>query len=271
MKNIKNIASTLVLSLVLSACGGGGGDGDSATNVSGTWRGALTKTSDTCIQGGPQAINVTHTVNQNEDAISLQAESGVIFIGNTVGRNGFSVDGSHSTIGAPTCSDQSRIEYDSINDDDDTTADISLTINRTCQGLAPCTLSYTGTVSRAVSSGDPVTPSPTAVPGTTPIAGGCSAINPNPAAGTYEGDGSCGISDAEFSFLNNVVVLEPFGSNGLTSFNLDPANSSLATSQRTDLTILAEPGFSCSLVCSPPSTFTVRCVKEGGISCVEKF
>lgn len=266
--------SILVISIgasCLAGCGGGGGDGDEATNVSGTWRAALIKSSDTCAQKGPAAINVTHTVNQNEDAINLQAESGVTFIGNTVGENGFSVDGNHPTIGSDECSDQTRIEYDSINDDSDPSAEIIITINRSCSGALPCTLEYTGTASRAASPATNPTPQATAAPGITPTAGGCPAINPNPAAGTYGGDGGCGISDTTFRYQNNVVVLEPLASNGVTSFNVDPVNNSLATSVSSDLTILGQTGSTCSMVCSAPGTFTVRCSKEGGVSCVEKF
>ena len=121
---------TCIISLS-AACGGGGGDGDTATNVSGTWTGALTKVSDACSPRSPQTITVRHRVAQNEDAVTLAAESGVQFVGNTVGQNGFSVDATHGTIGDTSCRDTSRIAYDSINNDSDSTADIDLTINRT--------------------------------------------------------------------------------------------------------------------------------------------
>lgn len=263
------LASSMIL--LLSSCGGGGGDGDDARVVSGIWRGALTKISDNCSVSGPAAINVSHQVNQNEDAVTLLAESGVSFLGNTVGENGFSVDGSHSTIGQANCSDQTRIEYDSINEDDDQTADVLITISRTCPGSVACTLQYSGTASRSANPTGTAVPTPNVTPGTTPIAGGCKAINTKPANDTFSGDGGCGISDAAFSIQGEAVVLEPFGANGLTTFNIDTANTSLANSQRTDLTILNDSGYSCSVLCSAPSTFTVRCIKEGATSCTEKF
>lgn len=254
-----------------AACGGGGGDGDDATNVSGLWSGALTKVSDGCSPASPQTINIQHNVAQNEDAVTLIAESNVQFVGNTVGDNGFSVDATHSTIGNSSCTDTTRISYDSINNDSDPTADIDVTINRTCTGAAACIIEYTGTVSR---TGTGTTdPTPTVAPGTTPVAsgGGCPGINPATVAGAYQGDGGCGISTTNYSYSNNTVVLEPFGANGATSFAVNSANTSAASSTRTDLTIKGVDGYSCSMVCSAPGTFTVQCFKEGGTSCVEKF
>ncbi len=255
------------------ACGGGGGDGDDATNISGVWSGALTKISDGCVANSPQTITVRHTVSQNEDAVILGAESGFQFVGNTVGENGFSVDATHDTVGTTSCADTSRIAYDSINDDTDPTADVDLSINRSCEGNATCQINYTGTVSRTGTNVTPPTPdaSPTVGAGTTPIAGGCSAINPATAAGTFGGDGGCGISSVSYTHQSGTVILEPFGSNGATSFSVAATDPSSARSSRNDLTVKGEVGYNCSLACSPPSTFTVQCFKEGGTTCVEKF
>ncbi len=279
---MKRIISTLFLSASAAAyimgCGGSNGDGDSFRNVSGTWSGALTKVSDTCAPAGPAVINFSHVVNQNEEAVTLIA-SGVTYLGNLVGNDGLSVDGSTSTV--KNCQDSNRIEYDSVADDDDTTANIDLRVTRTC-GANQCVIAYTGTASRTgIPSGNPTvtpaagstaTPTPT---GGTQTAGGCGAINPRTVAGTFAGDGGCGISSAGYRYeqqtTENVVILEPFGSNGATTFVVSPANTSSATTRRTDLTILSQPGYVCSMACSAPSTFTVSCTKEGGTSCIEKF
>ncbi len=272
-----NLNKTLLSSLIIlsiSACGGGGGDGDDARNMSGIWRGTLTKVSDSCTPAGPASITVNHQVNQNEDAIILKSEAGVDFLGNTVGQDGFSVDGSHATVGNSGCNDQTRIEYESIDDDDDPTADIVVKINRSCTNTSGCALEYSGTVSRTQGLSPTPVSSSTPLPGTpTPIviAGGCKDMNPKTVAGGFSGNGGCGISQTNFSTQGNAVVLEPFGSNGLTTFNIDSSNSALANSQRQDLTILSVDGNQCSITCSPPSTFTVRCQKEGGSSCIEKF
>lgn len=124
------------------------------------------------------------------------------------------------------------------------------------------------------SSEDPIvqaTPEPT----TEPIAGGCPAINERPATGEYSGDGGCGISTAAYRSQTvdgqQIIILEPFGANGATTFNVDPNDLSSATSQRLDLVILGVPGYRCTLSCSAPSTFRVTCFKEGGVTCEEKF
>lgn len=261
------ISSAVVL---LTACGGGGGDdSESIRNISGQWGGSLTQASDQC-GGAPATIDIAHAVSQNEDAVSLTSEAGVVFLGNMVGPDGFSVDGSHSTIGNANCSDSTRIEYDKIADDDDTLADVVVTIDRSCSGRAPCQIVYNGVASRAGNVA--VNPTPGVTPGATPITrGACSQMNPNPAAGTYAGDGGCGISDTAFRVNQNTVVLEPFGANGATSFGVSASDGSTASTARSDLTIGGVAGYSCAMACSPPGTFTVSCFKEGGTSCEEKF
>lgn len=273
MSYVKKYALLSSIVVLSAACGGGGGDGRDATDVSGLWTGALTKVSDSCTPQSPSTINISHNVAQNEDAVTLLAESGVQFVGNTVGENGFSVDGSHATVGNGSCTDTTRIEYDSINNDADTTADVDITISRSCLGASTCAIAYTGTVSRTGGSAVTPTPAPGTPPTstTTPIAGGCPAMNPNPASGTYSGDGGCGISDTDFNYASNTVVLEPFGANGATSFSVNTANPSEASSVRTDLTIQGVPGYACTMACSAPGTFSIQCFKEGGTSCVEKF
>jgi hypothetical protein len=278
--------SLLCLLTGLYACSDGGGDdGDGGRNVAGTWTGAITKVSDTCSGStAPSAFNFSHVVTQNDEAIILRDQGNVQYLGNTLSDDGFSVDAANVNSGA-NCNDDTRIRYDGIDGDSDATAGVEITILRDCGG-ATCSIEYSGTASRNAPAPNPnPNPTPTPAPGATPTpvptatpnpsAGGCLAINPNPANDSYSGDGECGISEVVYRTGTqggqSVVILEPFGANGATSFNLNSGNSSLASSARTDLTIRGETGYSCSLACSPPSTFTVSCFKEGSVTCSEKF
>ncbi len=273
------VCAVSLVMLSMASCGGSSGsDSDDPASVSGTWSGALTKTTDSCPGLGlPQVVNFNDVVIEGGgDSVELTTNDGTKYLGNIVGGNGFSVD---ATIpDSSGCAQTRRIEYDQVNDDDDGNASVEFNISRTCNG-ATCEAQYTGTASRA----GVAAPTPTAPPGatatppstTTPIAGGCAAMNPATASGTFAGDGGCGISDSALSFGsqegNQTVVLNPFGANGLTSFVISSANTSAASSIRTDLDIKGDVGYSCSMVCSPPGTFTVTCNKEGGTQCVEKF
>lgn len=270
LKNILCISCIAALGLGCNSSS----DDDSARNVSGVWRGALTKTNDTCSSGSAAVLNFTHNVNQNEDAVTLTQDS-LTYLGNFVGEDGFSVDNNSSTSGG--CTDSNRIAYDAIADDDDEAAEVDLTITRVC-GSVTCEIKYTGTGARAVSPAPTATPIPgaTATPVGTPAAtAGCSAINPRTVAGTFGGNGGCGISDVAYRFeeqgTEDVVILEPFGANGATSFVVSSSNASAGSSRRSDLSIKGEAGYLCTLACSAPSTFTVSCTKEGSASCVEKF
>jgi len=279
MKKIYLKALILALTpIVCISCGGGGGDdGTDVRFVGGTWRGSLTKISDTCSNGDTNTPAVQHQVNQVEEAIELLNEAGVKFLGNTVANDGFSVDGLQTVNVRLACTDSARIRYTDIDDNDDATASVEWDITRSCPGRANCEISYSGTTAR--SSGEPnATPIPSGQATATPAASngqGCLAINPNTEAGSYSGDGGCGISStvyrSEQQATESVVVLEPFGANGATSFVVSAANSSSASSRRTDLEIKGVPGYTCSLVCSPPSTFTINCFIEGGATCIEKF
>lgn len=273
--NIKSwsyLSFLLCLVILLCSCGGGSSDGSSPRNVSGTWQGALTKVTDTCTSAATQQ-NISHVVTQNQGAVVLTDSGDTTYIGNVVGEDGFSVDGSKAA--GQNCSDAIQIEYNDINEDDDSTTSINLTTVRSCAGQADCRIEFTGTGTRVTGAATPV-PTGTQTPPsqTTPIAGGCSAMNPNPASGEYAGDGGCGISSTKFSIITgaqDTVVLEPFGGNGATSFVVATPGSSAANSTRTDLTIAGTTGYACSLACSAPGTFTATCFKEGGTTCVEKF
>jgi len=281
MKNL--YLSVLSTSLLLIGCGGSNSDGSNVTSMNSSWAGALTKIKDTCVGSvAPQVLNFRHEVRQNQQAIFLSDGDGHQYIGNTVGE-GFSVDYINSV--GTQCSLHSQIRYSNANSDSDTTADIELTTTQDCAGNGGCVIDYTGTGSRGRAAETPTsvatampgqaTPGATPIVHTTPIAGGCPAMNPNPAAGTYHGNGGCGISDTLFRLspegAPTSVILEPFGANGATSFSINGANSSSAIAVRTDLTVKGDAGYSCSMACSAPGTFTVTCFKEGATQCVEKF
>ena len=276
MKLASLLSITLGLGLAFGGCGGGNGSDSHNRTVEGTWTGALTKVEDTCPgSAAPQTINFSHAVQRNESAVTVIDQAGIDYLGNLVGDNGFSADANTTgSIGGAQCSVLSRLSYDGIDIDTDDTASLELTITRSCQGNSDCTIRYSGTASRtSPATGATSTPtgSPTVAPTGTDLSGGCAAMNPNTEAGFYAGDGGCGLSEAVFRFSGNSIVLEPFGSNGATSFVIDSANTSSATSANSDLTIQGSAGYSCSMVCSPPGTFTVSCFKEGGTQCTEKF
>jgi len=268
MKKALLFTSMFALAL-FTGCGGDSGD-DEDRNVSGTWSGAITRVSDTCNSGAPQTANFTHTVTQNGEAVTLLDQNATRYLGNLLSDDGFSADATvNTTSGSTSCTEERQVEYDSINDDDDEAASMEVRIERTC-GSTKCEISYTGTAARRVAGGGATpTPQPSGTPGV--VTGGCAAINPRPAAGTYSGNGGCGLSDVKYTVSGQSVILEPFGANAATSFAINTANTSSATSTRNDLTINGVTGYSCSLTCAAPSTFTVSCFKEGGTTCTEKF
>jgi hypothetical protein len=276
MKKYPLILNLFVATSLLTACGGSNhdDDGDPVT-VAGRWSGALTKSVDSCpATNAPQTINFVHTVSQTGEAVTVITDQNRSYLGNTLSGTGFSADnaGGTVTVNGETCTVTNRIEYNDVNDDDDATASIDVRAIRECPTGPDCELSYTGTASRTgVSSTPAPSITPTIEPGTTPVAGGCAAINPRPAEGSYVGDGGCGLSTVVYRVTGSTVVLEPFGANGATSFGINATNTSSANSTRSDLTIKEEVGYTCSLACSAPSTFTVQCFKEGGTTCVEKF
>lgn len=273
---IASITGAVVLAV---GCGGDSSDDDIDDNpnrLGGTWSGAMTRVSDTCNRAEfPNTFTFTNVVIQNESAIDLQDGTGIRYLGNAVGDNGFSVDA--STSSAQQCNQARRIEYDRVDDNDDDTAETEFILTETCANGAACEVQYSGTASRT--GGGTATPAPTVAPGTpapTATPGGtartgCLAMNPNTAAGVYQGNGGCGFSETKFSFSGESVVLNPLGSNGLTTFTVNAANTSSAASVRSDLIVQGDAGYGCSMVCSPPGTFTVTCNREGGTQCVEKF
>jgi hypothetical protein len=255
--------------LGLAACGGSDGDDDDdVLFVSGVWRGAFTLTENTCnIPNQPQTFNFVHTVNQNEESVILETDAGQRFLGNVLSDQGFSVD----AVGAQnqsagtniTCNFNDRIEYDGVFDDDDNDADAELRLNGTCSNGATCRLTYQGTATRN-STGGGVTPTPV---GTPAARGACSSMTER----TYSGNEGCALGDLALRQSGNGLILEPFGVNGATSFNQSSSDASAATSTRTDLSVNGEDGYSCSVSCAPPITFTVTCFKEGGTTCEERF
>jgi len=268
MKTI-NLLPMLALSAaaLIAGCGGNSSDGNNTINVSGQWKGALTKVSDNCAGStAPQTLGFTHAVNQNEEAVTLTDGNGITFLGNVVSDDGFSVDATGAgAVGGMTCSvpQANQLRYKDIANNSDQTAAVEITV--TCSGGVGCGIDYTGTASRAVGA-ITTTPTPSGS-----VAGGCTAITEDTASGSYSGDGGCGLSEAVYDANGSTVILEPFGANGATSFTIDDSNASSATSNVSDLTIMGETGYSCSITCSPPLTFTVSCFKEGGTTCAEKF
>lgn len=261
-----NVAIIPLLASLLLGCGGGS-DGDNARLVSGVWTGQLSESSNTC--GGVRAAtsgNFTYTVNQNEDAVTLQDDQGITFLGNTVGDNGFSVDSTFEETfsNGTACVGNQRIEFNGIEEDSDNTADVSLTTDYACGSGLECAIRSVGASSRG---GGAAGPTPT----TAPTRSGCADLRER----SFSGDSGCGVVEADVSLTtegsNTVVLITPLGANGTTSFIVASSDPSVAAANRTDLQFLGETGYSCSISCPSDITFTLNCFQEGGSICAERF
>lgn len=263
----------------VSGCGGNGGGegGDDVVNAGGIWRGTATLTQNACnLQVGTPTLSFTHTVSQNESAVTLDSDSGDHFLGNAVGNDGFSVDSASRafSFGNVVCTMTPQIQYNGISgergDNNENSADVTVKFMGSCAVGGQCELNYTGAAVRGVGPVPSATPTAVPTPGASPVptapSGACSAVNQRP----YAGDLGCGLGAATLSTTATGITLEPFGVNGLTTFN-GPAGAQTVTSVRSDLTILNVAGYSCSVDCAPPAEFIVRCSQEGGTSCREKF
>ncbi len=90
------------LTICAAGCGGGSSDGSSPLFVAGNWTGTITKVSDTC-SGATASQNISHEVSQNEGAVVVTDGNNISYIGNVVGEDGFSADGSLGS--ASNCTD----------------------------------------------------------------------------------------------------------------------------------------------------------------------
>lgn len=271
--------SFLIASSFLVACGGGGGGSDSdggSVSVAGRWSGIASVSENNC--GLPldlNAINFAANVSQDGSLVSLVDELNDSYSGSTIGEDGFLVTAPPTSLSFPLkteCSFMRDVEYHgispSVDDGNSNTASVRYGYRGTCVSHAgECRLTYIGTAQR---SGGPVTttiPSATPTPIGTPTKGACAQLQQK----SYAGDASCGLSSTSVSVIAGGIILEPLGTNGATSFMDSATDPSLSSSVRTDLSVGGVAGYSCTMSCSPPSEFTVKCVKEGGTSCSEKF
>lgn len=270
LKNIFSAFSALAL-FGLTACGSGS-DGDDAPGVSGVWSGTVNLSASTC--GTREVIegNFTHTVNQNEDAVVLSDSAGVQYLGNTVGDDGFSVnaliaDDQPDSTGN-NCDVTQQIEYDELEGSGDTDASVRITTTRACADGFQCEQTSQGTAVRNVAGGGNPSPSPTPTP--EPIES-CTEVNEI----NFTGDGGCGILTTELTQSNqggqNVMILNPFGTNGATSFAVNAQDPLVANSTRTDLSIMTGNDYTCSISCGGRLTFTLTCTDTAGTTCSERF
>ena len=268
-RHIVGALTSLGMSALLVACGGGN-DGNDAPLVSGSWSGNLTLTSSTC-NASKEVLSgaVTHTVNQNEDAVILVDSLNNQYLGNTVGDNGFSVNAVISTDvpndAGTQCDTSQMISYNGIESSSDPDASVRIETTESCDDQTQCQSISQGILSRTTS-----TPPPAADPDPEVAFNGCGDVREI----TFTGDSGCGIQETELTFEMrpeaNALVLEPFGGNGASSFIIgeDPFT---ATSVSTDLTILGESGYRCSVNCEGRLRFSLNCFKEGAPSCDEVF
>lgn len=144
-----SLAIATFVPVLLTGCG----DGDNAdplnnVYVGGLWRGRLALTSNTCQLTLSSDFNVAHSVSQSLNSIELRDDQDRLFVGNIIGEDGFSVDSfgpsGERTADGRTCSLTYRFRYDSINSNDDRTAQIRYIILGQCSDGSECQSEYAG-------------------------------------------------------------------------------------------------------------------------------
>ncbi len=136
---LKILTTTLTLSLVFQACGGGGGN--DSESYAGTWSFSGNKVHETCDSGAPSTASVTLTVNQDGDRVVVNSGS-ITLVGTTNDQDGFGVVGSGTTTNG--CSTEYAYYFDGASDGD---ADVGLAIVANCGG-ARCEVGYGGSASK---------------------------------------------------------------------------------------------------------------------------
>jgi hypothetical protein len=142
---------------------GCGDDDDDDLNVTGVWRGPLVLQENTCPGTSARpTVEAVHNVFRVDDAVTLEDENGIRYVGNTVGGDGFSVDAAgipnQSITSGGRCNFTLRIEYHDIDDDDDITARVEQFLEGDCTN-ASCTIRYEGNTVRTLNRDD-ATPRP---------------------------------------------------------------------------------------------------------------
>ena len=98
---------------------------------------------------------------------------------------------------------------------------------------------------------------------TTPAPTGCATAF---SSGNYSCSGACGISTTALTVTSgsNSMTANPFGANSNAQFSCLGQN---ATSTSNNLIILGQPGHTCTLTGSSPTSFGVQCRNTGGGTC----
>lgn len=145
-------ASILFIAGLLCSCGDGEwccedyDDDMYEVYMGGLWRGSLSMVKNDCALPLARNYIFTHLVSQNYTSLELKDENDRYFVGQTVGEDGFSVDspGPEINVGGRGCTVTYRYRYDSINDDDDPTAQVRFLIIGHCSGGRECESEYSG-------------------------------------------------------------------------------------------------------------------------------
>ena len=140
---------SILLASPLTGCGDSNNtDPLNSVYVGGLWRGRLALTSNACRLALSSNFQVAHSVSQALNSIELRDDQNRLFVGNIIGDDGFSVDSfgpsDEGTSDGRTCSLTHRFRYDSINDDDDRTAQIRYIILGQCSDESECQSEYAG-------------------------------------------------------------------------------------------------------------------------------
>jgi hypothetical protein len=134
------LGSVLTMSVLVSACGGGGGDGAS-TNYGGTWNFQGTKLSDECRSSLGPTMGVNLVVTQNGSAVTVQSGS-LTLTGNVNDKDGF--DAMLTRPGTNGCIQGVSV---TLRDASDGTAIAGYAIAAQCGGVT-CAVGYGGTATR---------------------------------------------------------------------------------------------------------------------------
>ena len=141
MASLHRFLFLAALFTALSACGGGDSSGPllDETDVTGLWRGTVTISTAPC-PNNPYGLGFSfvHSVSQDDSNVTADDQDGIHYVGHIVGDHGFSVDAAGPQAGIVGCDLFYRLRYDSINDSDDRTADVSITVTEECAGGNTC-------------------------------------------------------------------------------------------------------------------------------------
>ncbi|MCB0337873.1 MAG: hypothetical protein KDD62_16260, partial [Bdellovibrionales bacterium] len=204
----------------LAACGGGGSSDSTSRFYGGIWSGSVTEVSGNC--GDARVLlsgDFTHTINQNEENVTLDDSTGIHYAGSTQGDNAFSVNAAVSEqFGAATCDTSQEITYELVGPSSNGNANVTVLTTMVCEDGFTCNSESQGTANRADSS-DTGSDNDSVTDETNQDSEDFKTCSDTKET-TYSGDGGCGFLSTKFSLRTvdgqDRIILEPLGDNGVT-------------------------------------------------------